>query len=78
MPRYNMFTSAPVNPGRQVDRLTDQQVDKYKITIMPCTPIFTSGPVNSGRQVDRSTGEQERNTHNALHSYIYLWTCQTW
>ena len=38
--------------------------------------LFTCRPVNPRRQVDRSTGGQERLTHNALYSYIYLSTCQ--
>ena len=56
MPCSTIFTSGPVNPGRQIDRLTGRQVNKYGIPIIPCSPIFTSGPVNPGRQVDRSTG----------------------
>ena len=65
MPCTPIFTSRPVNPVRQVDRLARRQVNKYGIPIMPCTPIFTSGPVNPGRQVDRSTGEQLGINHNA-------------
>ena len=37
MPSNPLFTSGPVIPGRQADRLTGRQVDKYGIPIMPCT-----------------------------------------
>ena len=66
MPCTPIFTSVPVNPGKQVDRSTGRQMDKCENLIILSTPIFTSLPVNPGRQVDRSTGEQVRNTHNAL------------
>ena len=77
MPCTPIFTSGPVNPGREFDRLTGRQVDKCEIPLTLCTPIFTLSPVNPGRQVDRSTGEQVLNTYNALHSYIYLSTFLT-
>ena len=73
-----LFTCRPVNLSTLVDRLTGLQVYKNGLPIMPCTHIFTSRPVNPGRQVDRSTGEQVRNTHNAMQSYIYRWTCRPW
>ena len=49
-----------------------------RIAFLYVLSIFTSRPVNPGRQVDKSTGGPERLTHNALHSYIYLSTCQPW
>ena len=44
---------SPVDLSTLVDRLTGRQVSKYRIPIMPCTPIFIAGPVNPGRQVDK-------------------------
>ena len=38
------------------------QVNKYGIPIMPCTPVFTAGPDNPGRQVGSLTGGQEQLT----------------
>ena len=49
MPCSPILNSGPVNPGRQVDRLTGRQVDKYGLPTIPCSAIFTSGPVNPGR-----------------------------
>ena len=49
MPCTPIFTAGPVNTGRQVDRLTGRQVDKYGLPIMPSTHIFTSRPVIPGR-----------------------------
>ena len=75
MPCTPIFTSGPVNPGRQVDRSKDEQV---RINHKCLYNMFTSGPVNPRRQVDRSTGRLVRNTHNSMHSFIYLLTCQPW
>ena len=51
-----LFTSGPVNPERQVDRLTGRQANKFGIPIMPYTPIFTSGPINPCRKIDGLKG----------------------
>ena len=56
----------------QGHRLTGRRVSKYGITYNILQRIFTPG------QVDRSTGGQVRPTHNALHSYMCLSTCQPW
>ena len=52
MPSTHIISSLPVNPDRQVERLTGQQHIQEDTITSDCRHV------NPGRQVDRSTGEQ--------------------
>ena len=64
-----LFTCRPVNSPIVVRSNSSREEG----IIRTCSPVDFS--VNPDRQVERSTGGQERLTHNALHSYVYLSTC---
>ena len=62
----HIFTSRPVNPGRQIDRSTGEQMNMYVIGpelnievqgIMGMPYLFAYRPVNLSTRVDRSRGK---------------------